>query len=76
MHLTQIRHVDGDTIALKRDLQTRLGVEEKEVTVNQVTGHVLVKGHHMKDIKVFFEEAKVGYREVVELLGGKAAAKS
>ncbi|CAI4215561.1 unnamed protein product [Parascedosporium putredinis] len=47
---TLIRRVEGDGLALKADVQEALGVEKAEVTLNPVTGHVVVKGSHVPRI--------------------------
>lgn len=43
MKLTKIRKIEGDLAALKSDLIMALKVEEKEVTINQLTRQILVK---------------------------------
>jgi large subunit ribosomal protein L49 len=43
MKLTRIRRIEGDLTALKKDLQAALNVAEKEVTINQLTRHIIVK---------------------------------
>jgi large subunit ribosomal protein L49 len=43
MKLTRIRKIEGDLAALKADLTAALKVEEKDVTINQLTRHIIVK---------------------------------
>ena len=40
---TRLRKVEGDVKALRGDLMTALGLEEGEVKINQLTGHILIK---------------------------------
>ena len=43
MKLTKIRRIEGDVAALREELQEALGVEQKEVVINQLTKHIIVK---------------------------------
>ncbi len=43
MKLTKLRRIEGDVAALRRDLQEALGMEDKEVVINQLTRHIIVK---------------------------------
>jgi large subunit ribosomal protein L49 len=43
MKLTKLRRIEGDVTALRNDLREALGLEEKEVTINQLTRHIIVK---------------------------------
>lgn len=43
MKLTRLRRIEGDLAALKKDLQTALKVADGEVTINQLTRHIMVK---------------------------------
>ncbi|KEZ38902.1 hypothetical protein SAPIO_CDS10221 [Scedosporium apiospermum] len=47
---TLIRRIDGDALALKADVQEALGVDKADVSLNPVTGHVVVKGSHVPSI--------------------------
>jgi large subunit ribosomal protein L49 len=51
-----VRKVSGDASALRDELRVLLKKPEGEVTVNSVTGHVVVKGHHTAPIKEFLEQ--------------------
>ncbi|TVY41530.1 54S ribosomal protein IMG2, mitochondrial [Lachnellula subtilissima] len=69
MHLTKIKHIEGDIDALKADLQNTLKLQDaKDVVIHQLTRHIVVKGHHRDDIKKFLGINQVGFVEVVELL--------
>jgi large subunit ribosomal protein L49 len=43
MKLTKLRRIEGDVTALRNDLREALGMDEKEVTINQLTRHIIVK---------------------------------
>jgi large subunit ribosomal protein L49 len=43
MKLTKLRRIEGDVNALRNDLRAALGLDEKEVTINQLTRHIIVK---------------------------------
>jgi len=43
MKLTKLRRIEGDVTALRNDLRHALGMDEKEVTINQLTRHIIVK---------------------------------
>jgi large subunit ribosomal protein L49 len=47
MHITKIKHIEGDIEALKTDLQRTLGLQDakdvKDVVINQLTRHIIVK---------------------------------
>ena len=43
MKLTKLRRIEGDVTALRNDLRQALGMDEKEVTINQLTRHIIVK---------------------------------
>ncbi|TVY92991.1 54S ribosomal protein IMG2, mitochondrial [Lachnellula willkommii] len=69
MHITKIKHIEGDIDALKADLQRTLKLQDaKDVVINQLTRHIIVKGHYRDDIKQFLGTNQVGFMEVVELL--------
>jgi large subunit ribosomal protein L49 len=54
--LTTIRKITGDASALRDELRVYLNKKEGEVSINSVTGHVVVKGHHTAPIKTFLEQ--------------------
>ena len=44
MHLTKIKHIEGDIDALKADLQNTLKIQDaKDVVIHQLTRHIVVK---------------------------------
>ena len=43
MKLTKLRRIEGDVNALRNDLLEALGLDEKEVRINQLTRHIIVK---------------------------------
>lgn len=43
MKLTKVRRIEGDVNALRNDLRAALGLDEKEVTINQLTRQIIVK---------------------------------
>lgn len=44
MHITKIKHIEGDIDALKADLQRTLKLQDaKDVVINQLTRHIIVK---------------------------------
>lgn len=43
MKLTKLRRIEGDVNALRNDLRAALELDEKEVTINQLTRHIIVK---------------------------------
>jgi len=44
---------------LRTDLQVALGVDEKEVTINQLTKQIIVKGHKKSEVLKFLEDNKL-----------------
>ncbi|PBP23064.1 hypothetical protein BUE80_DR005749 [Diplocarpon rosae] len=54
--LTKVRRIEGDITALKKDLQEALGLREKDVTINQLTNQIMVKGFQKPQIEQFFKE--------------------
>lgn len=44
MHVTRVKHIEGDIEALKTDLQRMLKAQDaKDVVINQLTRHIIVK---------------------------------
>ena len=43
LHQTLIRKIEGDVDTLRQDLIDSLSVTEKEVVINRLTGHIIVK---------------------------------
>ncbi|KAJ9647163.1 54S ribosomal protein img2, mitochondrial [Coniosporium tulheliwenetii] len=55
LHQTRIKKIAGDVRALRQDVQKLLGLSEKDVMVNSVTQHVVVKGWYKDEIVKFLE---------------------
>ncbi|KAK3299498.1 mitochondrial large subunit ribosomal protein-domain-containing protein [Chaetomium fimeti] len=53
--LTVIKNIEGDRAPLRAGLVELLGMEEKKVVVNNLTGHITVKGHHKSVITKWLE---------------------
>lgn len=49
MKLTKIRRIEGDVAALRTELQEALGLPQKEVVINQLTKHIIVKVCEVKE---------------------------
>jgi len=43
-------------MAMKTDLQPALGLEDKEIVINQLTRHIIIKGHKKPEVVKFLEE--------------------
>ncbi|KAH6637125.1 mitochondrial large subunit ribosomal protein-domain-containing protein [Chaetomium tenue] len=56
MKLTAIKKVEGDRARFRAALAQELGVEEKTVVVNNLTGHVIVKGHQKNAVTGWLEK--------------------
>ncbi|OAL46246.1 hypothetical protein IQ07DRAFT_575280 [Pyrenochaeta sp. DS3sAY3a] len=56
LHLTTVRKITGDLAALRDELRVHLNKPEAEVTINSLTGHVVIKGHHLRKITEFLSE--------------------
>ncbi|KAI0998815.1 hypothetical protein K3495_g9380 [Podosphaera aphanis] len=54
--ITKIRKVEGDIAALRDEIREAFGLTDRECTINQLTGHILVKGHRRQQIFKFLEE--------------------
>jgi len=46
-------------MALKTDLQRALGLEDKEIVINQLTQHIIIKGHKKPQVVKFLEDNKL-----------------
>ncbi|KAJ4312687.1 54S ribosomal protein img2, mitochondrial [Neodidymelliopsis sp. IMI 364377] len=55
LHLTTVRKVTGDGAALRDELRSWLGKRDEEVRLNDLTGHVVVKGHCTARVKEFLQ---------------------
>ncbi|KAL2356098.1 mitochondrial large subunit ribosomal protein-domain-containing protein [Cryomyces antarcticus] len=56
LHETRIRKISGSVQALRDDLQKELGVQNKDCTINTLTGHIIVKGWHKGRVTQFLLE--------------------
>jgi large subunit ribosomal protein L49 len=56
LHLTTVRKITGDSTALRDELRELLRKQDKDVSVNPLNGHVVVKGHHSAKIAEFLKE--------------------
>lgn len=43
MKLTKVRRIEGDVNVLRTDLKEALGLDEKEISINQLTKQIIVK---------------------------------
>jgi len=59
LKLTKLRRIEGDVNVLRKDLQAALGMDEKDVVINQLTRHIIVKGHKTKEIEAFLTERRL-----------------
>ncbi|KAL8971122.1 MAG: hypothetical protein Q9197_003444 [Variospora fuerteventurae] len=41
--LTRLRKIDGDIMKLKLELQQALGLKQEEISINQLTRHIIIK---------------------------------
>ncbi|KAL5121057.1 mitochondrial 54S ribosomal protein img2 [Pleosporales sp. CAS-2024a] len=56
LQLTTIRKVNGDLVQLRDELRAFLRKRIDHVTINYLTQHVVVKGHHKHEVKDFLEQ--------------------
>lgn len=56
LKLTKVRKVDGRKEILRDELRVALGLAENEAVINQLTGHIVLKGHHKPRIQKFLRE--------------------
>lgn len=55
LHQTTVRKITGDLQALRNELKLHLDVPDKDVKVNVLTNHVVVKGHHVPEVVEFLK---------------------
>ncbi|KAF1362311.1 hypothetical protein EJ07DRAFT_9697, partial [Lizonia empirigonia] len=55
LHLTTVRKITGDLHALRDELRAWLAKKDGDVSVNALTGHVVVKGRHTAQIAEFLK---------------------
>lgn len=56
LKMTRVKKIDGKREVLKDELRQLLRVPEKEVAINSVTGHIMIKGHWKPQIEKFLRE--------------------
>ncbi|KAK4167017.1 mitochondrial large subunit ribosomal protein-domain-containing protein [Cladorrhinum sp. PSN259] len=54
--LTVIKKVEGDKMSFKKSLATGLGINLTDVTVNNLTGHIVVAGHRKPQIEAWLKK--------------------
>ncbi|CAF9917460.1 MAG: hypothetical protein GOMPHAMPRED_001270 [Gomphillus americanus] len=57
-HLTRIRKISGSVEDLKDDLRTALGLAEKDIVINNVNRHIVIKGWKKFEVAKFLEEKR------------------
>jgi len=55
---TKLRRIEGNINVLRTDLQQALGVDEKDVVINQLTQQIIVRGHKKSEVLKFLEDNK------------------
>ncbi|KAM3083301.1 54S ribosomal protein img2, mitochondrial [Clarireedia jacksonii] len=53
---TRVRKIEGDVKVLRTQLQQALGLGEKEVTINQLTQQIIIRGHKKPEVVKFLVE--------------------
>ncbi|KAI0206822.1 mitochondrial large subunit ribosomal protein-domain-containing protein [Astrocystis sublimbata] len=53
LKLTTVKRGEGNLQALKRDIRDALQLEDKEISVNNVTKHIVIKGHQRDPVVHF-----------------------
>jgi len=56
LHQTRIRKIRGDIAALRDQLQSSLKLKRQDATINQLTGHIILKGWYKDEVKRFLEQ--------------------
>ncbi|KAI0389307.1 mitochondrial large subunit ribosomal protein-domain-containing protein [Xylariaceae sp. FL0594] len=55
--LTHLKRGEGDLMALKEDIRRALNLGKDEISVNNVTKHIVIKGHRRNDVLDFLYAA-------------------
>ncbi|ELR03851.1 hypothetical protein VC83_04693 [Pseudogymnoascus destructans] len=56
---TRVKKIEGNIAQFREDLKVALGIEEdREIQVNHLTRHIIVKGHRKPEVAKFLEEHK------------------
>ncbi|KAI0122653.1 mitochondrial large subunit ribosomal protein-domain-containing protein [Daldinia grandis] len=45
LKVTLVKNGEGDLMALKKDIQEALRLKDSDISLNSVTGHIVIKGH-------------------------------
>ena len=56
LKLTRVKKIDGRVETLRDELKTALKLGEAEASVNPITKHVMLKGHHSRAVEQFLRE--------------------
>ncbi|KAI9723731.1 MAG: hypothetical protein M1812_001031 [Candelaria pacifica] len=56
LHQTRIRKIEGNVVELRNQLQQALHILPKDIAVNQLTRHILIKGWRKPEVKLFLED--------------------
>ncbi|KFY81931.1 hypothetical protein V500_10961 [Pseudogymnoascus sp. VKM F-4518 (FW-2643)] len=57
---TRVKKIEGNIAQLREDLKVALGIEEdREIQVNHLTRHIIVKGHRKPEVAKFLEEHNI-----------------
>ncbi|KAI9830255.1 MAG: hypothetical protein M1819_005782 [Sarea resinae] len=56
LHQTKLRKIDGDIKVLRNELQKALAVEDKDIAINQLTRHIIIKGWRKPEVTKFLEQ--------------------
>ncbi|KIN00909.1 hypothetical protein OIDMADRAFT_122837 [Oidiodendron maius Zn] len=55
---TRVRRIEGNIGVLRAELQEVLGLDESQVTINQLTQHIIIKGHRKAEVMKFLQDNK------------------
>jgi large subunit ribosomal protein L49 len=58
LKLTRIKNIDGKPETLRDELRETLRLEKEEASVNPITRHVMLKGHHKPAVERFLRERR------------------
>ena len=53
---TRLKKLDGRLEVLRDELRSSLGLQEKEAVINQLTKHIILKGHHKPKVELFLRQ--------------------
>lgn len=61
---TKIRRIEGNINVLRTDLQQALGVDEKEVVINQLTQQIIIKVGYISGYERLVNDDWIGTQEI------------